>query len=115
MTYLRGTTYREQTATRELSLWTPADSPARLPARGAWISGFLRALAQTVSLSAAREFFRELEAADALLSRLSWVLLAVIPVFAALAWFAPLAGPGPNPWIKPVKFSLSFSTFAFTI
>lgn len=116
MTYLRGTTFREQTATRQLDLWTkPAALPAPVQTDTAWISGFLRALIQTASPAAIREFFRELDSKDALLSRLGWVLMAVVPVFAALALLVPGTFHAINPWIKPIKFSLSFSTFASTI
>ncbi|HEV7673508.1 MAG TPA: hypothetical protein VGQ12_03155 [Candidatus Angelobacter sp.] len=77
---------------------------------------------QTVSPSAARNFFSELDANDPVLSRLSWTLLLVVPIFAALALFAPVtvgtmasgAAAVVNPWIKPIKFSMSFSTFAST-
>jgi hypothetical protein len=116
MTYLRGTTYREQTATRELDLWAqPAALPVPAQAGTAWISGFLRALLQTVSPAAVREFFRELDGKDALLSRLGWALMAVVPVFATLAFLVPETFHAVNPWIKPIKFSISFSTFASTI
>jgi hypothetical protein len=109
MTYLRGTTYREHAATQELGLWEP------LRAKPRWTSAFLRALWQTASPSATRAFFRQLDSTDALLSRLGWALLAVVPIFAALAFFAPGAAAAANPWIKPIKFSLSFSTFSTTI
>lgn len=126
MTYLRGTTYREQTSTRQIELWAePASlrTPVRAGAAGSWISAFFRAAMETVSPANAREFFREMYVQDRTLSLLSWALMAVIPVFAALAFFASGAGhamapainPAINPWIKPIKFSLSFSTFAATI
>jgi len=38
-----------------------------------------------------------------------------VPVFAALAFFVPGSALGVNPWIKPIKFSMSFSTFASTV
>jgi hypothetical protein len=116
MTYLRGTTYREQTATRQLDLWTePAALPAQVQTGAAWISGFVRAALQTASPSAVREFFRELDGKDSLLSRLGWALIAMVPVFAAFAFFASATFHGVNPWIKPIKFSMSFSTFASTV
>lgn len=62
-----------------------------------------------------RAFFRELDAKDRVLSRVGWALVLVVPVFVALAFLAPTAAMGVNPWIKPIKFSLSFSTFASTI
>jgi hypothetical protein len=116
MTYLRGTTYREQTAAQQVDVWAkPAALPVPAQAGPAWISGFLRALRQTLSPSNVLEFFRELDSKDALLSRLGWALMAVVPVFAALALLVPASLHATNPWIKPIKFSLSFSTFASTI
>ncbi len=121
MTYLRGTTYREQTATRQLDLWTePAALPGQVQTVAAWIYGFARAALQTASPSAVREFFHELDANDNLLSRLGWALIAMVPVFAAFAFFASGIAHGVNPWIvnpwiKPIKFSMSFSTFASTV
>jgi hypothetical protein len=99
-----------------VDVWAkPAALPVPAQAGPAWISGFLRALTQTLSPSAVREFFRELDSKDALLSRLGWILLAGVPVFATLALLAPARLHAINPWIKPIKFSLSFSTFASTI
>src|SRR5262249_5094329 len=112
MTYLRGTTCRNQTATRHLDLWT---EPVPGPAAADWIAGFVRAARQVVSPFALREFVRELYIKDPLLSFLGVALMAVIPVFAAFAFLAPHLAPAVNPWIKPIKFSLSFSTFAATI
>jgi len=116
MTYLRGTTYREQTATRQLDLWTKtAALPGQVQTGAAWISGFVRAALQMASPAAVRDFFHELDGKDTLLSRLGWALIAMVPVFAALAFFASGTVHGVNPWIKPIKFSMSFSTFASTI
>ncbi|HZE22502.1 MAG TPA: hypothetical protein VE054_00800, partial [Blattabacteriaceae bacterium] len=84
-------------------------------AAGDYVSGFARAVAQTLSPSTVRNFFRELDATDPVLSRLGWALLLVIPIFAALAMFLPAGAAAVNPWIKPIKFSMSFSTFASTI
>jgi hypothetical protein len=115
MTYLRGTTFSQQTATRQLEWTEPAALPVAAPARTPWIAGFLRAAVQALSPAAVRDFYRELDAQDALLSRLGWSLMAVVPVFAALAFLAPASLHGVNPWIKPIKFAVSFSTFATTI
>jgi hypothetical protein len=72
---------------------------------------------QTLSPSSVRGFFRELDATDPVLSRLGWALLLAVPIFAALAMFVPatMGTAAVNPWIKPIKFSMSFSTFASTI
>ena len=125
MLHQRGTTYRETAATRELELWAEPALPARVQTGNDWIAAFLRAARQTVSPAAVREFFRELDANDRVLSRLGWALIAAVPVFAALAAvYSGTATPGAvaglnplgtNPWIKPIKFSLSFSTYASTI
>ncbi|HLY92111.1 MAG TPA: hypothetical protein VKQ89_02535 [Candidatus Angelobacter sp.] len=114
MTYLRGTTFNQHSAA-QLEWTQPAALPAPAHETTPWISGFVRALWQTLSPSALRGFFRDLDAKDALLSRLGWSLMAVVPLFAALALLVPAAFHGINPWIKPIKFSLSFSTFATTI
>src|SRR5262249_15621158 len=94
--------------------------PVRVQTGKDWLVAFLRAAGQTVSPAAVREFFRELDTNDRVLSRLGWTLLAAVPVFAALAvFYSGTAGAGAaafiNPWIKPIKFSLSFSTYASTI
>lgn len=80
-----------------------------------WLPAFVRAAVQTTSASAVRKFFRELDADDPLLSRLGWALMLVIPLFTAFALSAPGAVQGVNPWIKPIKFSISFSNFTFTV
>jgi hypothetical protein len=116
MIHLRGTTYREPATTRQLDLWAePAALPAREQTGTDWLAGFVRAAGQTISPAAVREFFRELDANDRVLSRLGWALVLAVPVFAALAMFSAGTAAGGNPWIKPIKFSLSFSTFASTI
>ncbi|MGC2698458.1 MAG: hypothetical protein WA738_21935 [Candidatus Angelobacter sp.] len=116
MAYINKNNYREQAATRKLNLWTePAVLPARVQTGAGWISGFVRAAMQTASPTVVREFFRELDANDSLLSRLGWALMAIVPVFAAFALFASGSVQGVNPWIKPIKFSISFSTFASTV
>ncbi|HWF03033.1 MAG TPA: hypothetical protein VHA06_05065, partial [Candidatus Angelobacter sp.] len=123
MLHFRSTTYSEPTASRQTELWTePVARPAQEQTGAGWIGGFVRATAQTIAPSSVREFFRELDANDPVLSRLGWALLMVVPVFAAMAFFAPSAAQGVttvnpliNPWIKPIKFSMSFSTFASTM
>jgi hypothetical protein len=115
MLHFRSTTYSEPTATRSTELWTePAALPAQTQTGSGWIAAFVRAARQTIAPATARELFRELDANDPLLSRLGWVLLLVIPIFAAMAFSLP-AMHGVNPWIKPIKFSMSFSTFATTM
>lgn len=114
MMHFRTTTYRNPASARQPDVWTEtAAPPARAQTGADWLSAFARAAIQTVSPSSVREFFRELDANDRVLSRLGWALVLAVPVFAALAFVAPAAAV--NPWIKPIKFSMSFSTFATTI
>jgi hypothetical protein len=116
MMHFRSTTYSEPATTRPSELWTePSALPAQIQTGTGWLGGFIRATCQTVSPSAAREFFLELDANDPVLSRLGWALMLAVPVFAAMAFLAPGQVHGVNPWIKPIKFSLSFSTFASTM
>ena len=116
MKELRENRFTEQTIARRIGEWSEAPA-AHIEAPGArdYLSGFARAVAQTLSPSAVRGFFRELDATDPVLSRLGWALLLVVPIFAALAMFVPAGAAAVNPWIKPIKFSMSFSTFASTI
>ena len=98
-----------------MDVWSePLALPVQVPTTADYLTGFARAAVQTLSPSTVREFFRELDRNDPLLSRLGWALLLAIPVFATLAFFAPGAALV-NPWIKPIKFSMSFSTFASTV
>src|SRR5438270_3475769 len=116
MKELRENRFTEQTIARRIGEWSEAPaSHIEAPAEGDYVSGFARAVAQTLSPSAVRGFFRELDATDPVLSRLGWALLLVVPIFAALAMFIPAGSAAVNPWIKPIKFSMSFSTFASTI
>ena len=122
MMHFRSTTYSEPATTRQSELWAePSALPEQIQTGTGWLGGFIRATGQTVSPSAVREFFLELDANDPVLSRLGWALMLAVPVFAAMAFFAPGMAQGVNPqplinpWIKPIKFSLSFSTFASTM
>src|SRR5712671_2274653 len=117
MEHLRENTLSQQTVARRIGEWLePTASRMEVPAASDFLSGFARAVVQTLSPSSVRGFFRELDANDRVLSRLGWALLLAVPVFGALAMFVPAAGTAAvNPWIKPIKFSMSFSTFASTI
>jgi hypothetical protein len=116
MKELRENRFTEQTIARRIGEWSEAPA-SHIEAPGArdYFFGFARAVVQTLSPSSVRGFFRELDATDPVLSRLGWALLLVIPIFAALAMFLPAGAAAVNPWIKPIKFSMSFSTFASTI
>src|ERR1700761_2739041 len=74
MIHQRSTTYHETTATaaRSLEVWAEPASSTPEPAGVHWLSVFVRTAYRTVSPDAAREFFRELDASDPLLSRLGW-------------------------------------------
>jgi hypothetical protein len=121
MRHLRESAIRQQTLTVRAGEWSePSVSRVEVPSAADYLSGFMRAVVQTVSPSAVRGFFRELDANDRVLSRLGWALLLAVPVFAAMAMFFPASALGTaaatvNPWIKPIKFSMSFSTFASTV
>ena len=115
---LRENRFTQQTIARRIGEWSEAPALSiEAPGARDYLAGFVRAVVQTLSPSALRGFFRELDATDRVLSRLSWALLLAVPVFAALAVFVPAAvgTAAVNPWIKPIKFSMSFSTFASTI
>ena len=116
MKELRENRFTQQTVARRIGEWSEAPaSGIEAPGAGDYLSGFARAVVQTLSPSSVRGFFRELDATDPVLSRLGWALLLVVPVFAVLAMFVPAGSAAVNPWIKPIKFSMSFSTFASTI
>jgi hypothetical protein len=116
MKELRENRFTQQTVARRIGEWSEAPAlTIEAPGARDYLAGFVRAVLQTVSPASVRSFFRELDATDPVLSRLGWALLLVIPVFAALAIFVPAASMAANPWIKPIKFSMSFSTFASTI
>jgi hypothetical protein len=116
MKHFRDSRLRQQTVAKQIDVWSePLALPVQVPTTADYLAGFVRATVQTLSPSNVREFFRELDRNDPLLSRLGWFLLLAVPVFATLAFFVPGAALGVNPWIKPIKFSMSFSTFASTI
>lgn len=116
MLRFRSSTYRGPSTLSQQELCADeAVSPAQTQMDAGWLPAFVRAAVQTTSPSAVRKFFRELDADDPLLSRLGWALMLVIPLFTAFALSAAGAVHGVNPWIKPIKFSLSFSNFAFTV
>jgi hypothetical protein len=113
---LRENRFSDQAIARRISEWSEASSlTIESPGARDYLAGFVRAAVQTLSPSSVRSFFRELDSTDPVLSRLGWALLFVIPVFATLAVLVPAGAAAVNPWIKPIKFSMSFSTFASTI
>jgi hypothetical protein len=110
---LRENRFTEHTVARRIGEWSEAPALGiEAPGARDYLAGFARAVVQTLSPSSIRGFFRELDANDPVLSRLGWALLLAVPVFAALAMLVPATV---NPWIKPIKFSMSFSTFASTV
>ena len=116
MKELRENRFTDQALARRMGEWSEAPAASiEAPGAGDYLSGFVRAALQTLSPSSVRNFFSELDATDPVLSRLGWALLMVVPVFAAFAIFVPAGTVAVNPWIKPIKFSMSFSTFASTV
>jgi hypothetical protein len=113
MTYLRGTTFNERTIAQELAL-QPRQELWAGPLGIGWALAFAASAAQTLSPSAVRAFFSNLHAKDRLLSLFGWMLLLSVPVFAALGLLNAGAAHALLPWIKPVKFAVSFATFVWT-
>ena len=113
MTYLRGTTLEQQEVTGGLETITPTQSWAG-PFGIAWIAAFINCARETFAPANATRFFRNLDATDPLLSRFGWLLAASVAVLAGLM----LSGGhalATSAWIKPIKFSISFATFAWTV
>src|SRR5690242_16091333 len=114
MTYLRGTTMSEQTLTQSI----PIDDRNELwagPAGIGWLIAFCATAMETFSPSAIRTFFSELDFQDRLLSRLGWMLMLSVPLFALAGLFQPATASTVNAWIKPIKFAISFATFVWTV
>lgn len=120
MGYLPVTTLNERIASAaELTLtgvqaW-PNQVDKNADKRNAYIPAFVRSLQQVLAPAAVRSFFVELESNDMLLCHFGWILLLSVPAFAALSFFDPGAGHMANPWFKPIKFAISFSTFVWTV
>ncbi|MBZ5525645.1 MAG: hypothetical protein LAP21_25775 [Acidobacteriia bacterium] len=103
---------------------TACAQPAMQPLTGdsLWsgLSGFAARHSASLSrwTSAAREFSTDLRANDPLFFHLGWMMQALIPLFGGMALAGHFYGVHPlnvNPWIKPIKFATSFSTFLWTI
>lgn len=116
MKELRENRFTDQALARRMGEWSEAPAASiETPGARDYLAGFMRAVMQTLSPTSVRNFFSELDATDPVLSRLGWALLLAVPVFAAFAMFVPAGTVAANPWIKPIKFSMSFSTFASTV
>lgn len=76
-------------------------------------------LANRIALSgwraAMRRFFTELARRDRVLATTGWVCAGLALAMACLTQLDPRSVLGINPWIKPMKFQLSFVTFAWTV
>src|SRR6185312_16951002 len=120
MRYLPGTTLNEPiSSAAELTLtgvqtW-PTQVAKKAEKNNAYIPAFARSLKQMLAPAAARSFFAELESNDMLLCHFGWILLLSVPAFATLSFFDPGAAHMANPWFKPIKFAISFSTFVWTV
>jgi len=115
MTYLRGTTFSEQTAVAELTLGAVRPWPAQAEEGKGYISGFVRSAKAVLAPTAVRDFFAGLYATDRLLHNFGWVLLLSVPAFALLSYLDPGTAQFANPWFKPIKFAISFATFVWTV
>ena len=110
MTYLRGTTFQEQTITEEIAQQVWAG-----PAGIGWLIAFAAAAANLLSPAAIREFFLDLRTRERLLYRFGWTLLLALPLFLSCAFVRGNALSASTPWIKPMKFAISFATFVWTV
>lgn len=115
MTYLRGTTFNEQTAVAELTLGAARPWRAQGEQDNGYIAGFVRSAKTALAPAAVREFFARLYATDGLLHNFGWLLLLSVPAFALLSYLDPGTARFANPWFKPIKFAISFATFVWTV
>jgi hypothetical protein len=72
-----------------------------------------RGLLQFFSFTIMRSFLGDLHCSGPLLSWLSCALMLAVPIYAVAALLT--ASAGISPWIKPIKFSISFATYAWTL
>lgn len=115
MTYLRGTTINEQALAAELTLAGVQQWPEQREQSTGLLAGFVRSAAETLAPSTARQFFVSLSAKDHLLYQFGWILLLSVPAFGMFSYFDPGMAHTANPWFKPIKFAISFTTFVWTV
>jgi hypothetical protein len=115
MTYLRGTTFSEQTAAAELTLGAVRPWPAQAEQSKGYIAGFVRSAKAALAPAAVRDFFAGLYTTDRLLHNFGWLLLLSVPLFAVVSYMDPGTAQFANPWFKPIKFAISFATFVWTV
>jgi hypothetical protein len=113
MTYLRGTTLEQQEVTGTLETITLGHSWAG-PLGIAWIAAFINSSRATFAPAGIRRFVRNMDATDPLLSRFGWLLAASVVVLSGLM-FTGNQALAESAWIKPMKFSVSFASFVWTI
>jgi len=113
MTYLRGTTLEQQEVTGTLETITLGNSWAG-PLGIAWIAAFINSARTTLAPSGIWRFVRNLDATDPMLSRFGWMLAASVAVLSGLM-FTDGHALATSAWIKPMKFSVSFASFVWTI
>jgi len=113
MTYLRGTTLEQQEVTGSLETITLGNAWAG-PLGIAWIAAFINSAKATFAPTNVIQFIRNLDATDPLLSRFGWMLAASVAVLSGLMITGSQA-LATSAWIKPIKFSVSFASFVWTI
>lgn len=118
MTYLQGTTLDQQEVTGRLEIVAGRQSSGQQSWAGpfgiAWIAAFINAARETFAPSKVLRFVLNLDATDPILSRFGWTLAACVGVLSTLMLSSGQA-LATSAWIKPIKFSVSFASFVWTM
>lgn len=107
--------YAKETTLANRSFTPAMETPWAGPLGLGWATAFLACAARVLSPAAARKFFHDLARKDRMLFRLGWVLLFAVPAFAVMTVISHPASLNSSPWIKPIKFAMSFSSFVWTV
>jgi hypothetical protein len=113
MTYLQGTTLEQQEITGGLETLAPGHSWAG-PLGIAWIAAFINSATQNFAPANVVRFVNDLDVTDPVLSRFGWMLAASVAVLAGVMLSGGQA-LATSAWIKPIKFSVSFASFVWTM
>jgi hypothetical protein len=113
MTYLQGTTLEQQEITGGLETLAPGHSWAG-PLGIAWIAAFINSARQNFAPANVMRFVNDLDVTDPVLSRFGWILAASVAVLAGVMLSGGQA-LATSAWIKPIKFSVSFASFVWTM